>query len=629
MAVPPGAVPAPARGLGSNSNYFLYSECKSVTGLSITIEITKDIISDIGFGFQLNAYSPIGANCVWQQYGLAMETADNSPLQLNVFVDNWPSPSFLQSQKLPAGSDLINYRRPLLNLPGATLPAGYKITIALKYDKDDNVTGVTFTVVDNKGKPTSTDIMLESLTVKRATPPRPVSSADLAPINSFVLNVVGPVNGKHSYLSGGAGTIIYTASSPLTVSSEDPQCTTDEKTFTSETANSVYAALLAGPSQTITQAFDIEIPSAYAPGIAFAVSQQFGLDQTDLFAVDSRGQLAVFSARGEGHWQSSKSKGPVGFARPGAALAASAHFGVDKQTDVFLVDQNSQLNVFSAVGPGDWQGPKAIGEKSFVPSNARPAASQHFGVKDQTDLFIIDKDLQLNVFWAVGSGDWQGPKTIGPKGLAHSNAVVLATQHFGVDNQTDVFVIDMNGQLNVFSAVGSGDWSGPKTIGPTGLAAQTAALAVTQRFGTNNQTDVFLVDKKGQLNVFSAVGSGDWSGPKTIGPASLAPSGAALAATQGFGTSNQTDVFLVDKHGQLNVFSVSNGGQWSDPVTISPSASAPAGADVVASPQFGVANQTDLFFISGTGSTGQGWPTVLWDKGSDQWKGPKALVNEI
>ena len=77
-----GPVPAPHGGLGSKNNYFLYSDCNPVTGLSVTIDITKDIASDIGFSFQLNAYSPEGANCVWQQYGFTFHTTNHSPLQV-------------------------------------------------------------------------------------------------------------------------------------------------------------------------------------------------------------------------------------------------------------------------------------------------------------------------------------------------------------------------------------------------------------------------------------------------------------------------------------------------------------------------------------------------------------------
>ena len=89
--------------------------------------------------------------------------------------------------------------------------------------------------------------------VKQAPSPLPTC----APINSFMLVLVGPINGEHSNLSSGAGKITYTATSPMKVSSQDPGCTAAQKILTAESANSVYGTLYAGPSQTIKQSFDI------------------------------------------------------------------------------------------------------------------------------------------------------------------------------------------------------------------------------------------------------------------------------------------------------------------------------------------------------------------------------------
>ena len=60
------------------------------------------------------------------------------------------------------------------------------------------------------------------------------------------------------------------------------------------------------------------------------------------------------------------------------------------------------------------------------------------------------------------------------------------------------------------------------------------------------QSDVYVVDTLGQLNVFSAVGSGNWSEPQTISPAGLARSGASIAVSQGLGTNDQTDLFVMN-----------------------------------------------------------------------------------
>ena len=255
-----GTVLLPPRGLGSNSNYFLYSDCNPITGLSVTIEIKKEIVSDIGFSFQLNAWSPEGANCVWQQYGFKLVTANNSPLKVSLFIDNWPSANFVKSQILGKGN-LINHFEPMLTLPDAKLPAGYRFTITLKNDTDANVNGGYTPFWTKPGRAQPRIWSLESLTLAKSTgKTSQITSADLAPINSFMLVLVGPVNGEHATLSAGAGTFTYTADRPLKVSGKDPQCTSATKTITTETANSVYGSLPAGPSQNANTVLRYRIP---------------------------------------------------------------------------------------------------------------------------------------------------------------------------------------------------------------------------------------------------------------------------------------------------------------------------------------------------------------------------------
>jgi hypothetical protein len=626
----PAPVPAPGRGLGSNSNYYLASDCAPVTGLTVTVEVTKDIVSDIGFSFQLNCYSPLGANSIWQQYIMIFDTSDGSPLKISAMVDNWPSDSLKQALNEPEHTDLINSGgQAMLTLPGAALPAGYKLMISLEYDKDQNVNGAKYVVMDTKGKSTVHEFLLESFTANHSNPPKRITSAELAPIYAFELNLVGNANGKNTFLSTGAGTFTYTASSPLTVMNNKPACCAAQGVFTAETANCAYGTLFAGPSQAVTQSFDTVPPSPYPPGAALAVSPLFGTTQTALFAVTGFGQLGEFDLQGDGRWHSTNPKGPQGMARPGAAVAVSRHFGVDNQTDVLLFDQNGHLNVFSAKNGANWTGPQTIRPGNAGPSGAKLAASQHFGTANQTDLFVVDPAGQLSMFWAVGSGAWKGPQPIGAAGFAHPAAALAVSQRFGIPNQTDVFVVDTNGQLNVFSADAAGHWRGPQPIGPAGLAPTGAALTVSQRFGATNQTDVYLVDTKGQVNVFSVDGAGPWNGPETVGAAGFAHSGAALSVLQDPVTRSQTDVFLIDKNGQLNMFWADGTGHWNGPQSIGAAGLAPSEAVVVASSQPGAKHQTDVFFINQTGVKSPGWPTVFEAGDSGTWNGPKALVNEI
>ncbi len=601
-------VTPPSGGLGSNSNYFLASDGNPVTDLSVIIDITEDMVADFGLSFQLNGWSPPGANCVWQQYCFLFDTSDPAP-RLQYMIGNWPAPGFDNTKP---NKDLIRYSKTLLTLPvpsptqsGATLPTGCQLTIRLKNDSAGNIIGVTFLFVDNDGNPTSSQLIrLTSLSVD-GIPSEPITQAALAPISAFQLNLVGEHNSQYTYLATGAGTITYVATSPLTVLTKRPSYA-PYSGDTAEEANSAYYGLPAGPCARFTQRFRAsQTTPDYKAGGRFAVSQQFGAEQTNLYAVDRAGQLDVFSVQGSGNWSRITGLGPVGLAHPGAAVAASEDFYAIDRTNVFLVDQLGQLNVFGVDSQGNWSGPDKMVAQTNSCSGANLAVSQQLGVANQTDVFLVDKNGQLNVFSFLIP-----PIPIGPAGLAVPGAAVAVSQQFGAPDQTDVFLVDTNGTLNMFFVQGPGNWSTqPTLIGPAGIFPEKAYVAASQQFGAPDQTDVFVVDNNGQLNMFWVQSTGNWSAqPTLIGPKGLALAGAPTAVSQRFGVPDETDVFVVDKHGTLNMFSVQGTGSWStQPVLIGPPGIAPSasqsskGAFVAVSLQFGLANQTDVFVLNVAG----------------------------
>jgi hypothetical protein len=242
-------VPAPAPGLGSNSNYYLYSYCKPLIDLTITITVTQDIVWQSaslagGFSFQLNAYSPKNKLSAWQQYVIVfIGSTDVFGIpsgKLIGAVDNWPV----------SGDNIINDFFDLTAMPlFDMIPAGYRLKISLQNDATGNITGATYVVIDNQGR------RLANVT-KILTSISGVTSADLAPIIAFELNLVGPVNGESTVLSSGAGTIMYTSSSKLTVLNYEPSCA-ESGYVTAETANSFYGVLSATPSTIFTQSFHV------------------------------------------------------------------------------------------------------------------------------------------------------------------------------------------------------------------------------------------------------------------------------------------------------------------------------------------------------------------------------------
>jgi hypothetical protein len=234
-------VAAPAAGLGSNSNYFLFSPgafgvCNNLIGLSVAIHVDADIVASNGFGFQLNAYSPAKELVGWQQYLIYLSPTAQPP-QLTCMVDNWPL----------KGANLINTQPELATLPARDLPAGYTLTISLQNDTAGNITGATYVVVDNLQKTVATKTIV-LLSVPGVT------AVDLSPIIAFQFNIVSFLNSTSTVLSSGAGTITYTATSPLTVLNSEPACA-ESGFITAETANTVYGLLPSGASNTLTQTF--------------------------------------------------------------------------------------------------------------------------------------------------------------------------------------------------------------------------------------------------------------------------------------------------------------------------------------------------------------------------------------
>jgi hypothetical protein len=255
---PVSAVPAPSKGLRSNSNYILYNDCNPVTVngayLAVVIDVTEDIVcqsasgSTIGFSFQLNCYSPKNHQLAYQQFVLQLLGSD---LQYNI-----------QGGKV-GGAPLFNVGgSSLTSLPGSNVPAGYQLVIGFQSDNDGGlVSGAFFIVRDNLG-----NTLADQSTLLSSIDGVPPPSVGSAPVNAFELNLVGPDNSEAVVLSSGAGTITYiidggSAKAPevLSVLSELPSCV-DTTGETLETANSVYGVLPSRSSNIFKQSFNISPP---------------------------------------------------------------------------------------------------------------------------------------------------------------------------------------------------------------------------------------------------------------------------------------------------------------------------------------------------------------------------------
>ena len=194
-------VSAPSSGLGSNSNYILYSYCKPLIKIAVDLHVTEDLVVQSstgtgdgaqGFALQLNAWSPQDEKSAWQQYIINLYDK-----QFYAWIQNWPL----------SGDDFtVNHFFPLnTSAPTSlTIPAGYHLKIMLQNDPQGNVIDASFAVIGSSGVELA-DVTKHLLSLKDVT------KDDIAPIAAFQVNLVGPVNGGNATFSSGAGSLPLTS----------------------------------------------------------------------------------------------------------------------------------------------------------------------------------------------------------------------------------------------------------------------------------------------------------------------------------------------------------------------------------------------------------------------------------
>ena len=230
--------------LGSNSNYLLANGGGDLSGLSVTLDLTQDLVvksngppqkgasSVSGFTLQLNCYSPDKETDAWQQYVIGFNGS-------NVYgqINNWQNLTTF----------LVNKTYSLASFSGLTVPAFHKLRISLQMDAKNNVSGVQFWVFDVNGRVAGS---------KGVTLTDILSAADLSPIVAFELNLVGPGNSESATFSSGAGTLTYQFSQALTPSASKP-ADAEANLITAETANTTYGTLSGTASNYFTQSFAV------------------------------------------------------------------------------------------------------------------------------------------------------------------------------------------------------------------------------------------------------------------------------------------------------------------------------------------------------------------------------------
>jgi hypothetical protein len=173
---------------------------------------------------------------------------------------------------------------------------------------------------------------------------------------------------------------------------------------TGQPVSYTFTVTATGPAGSASAAVSMTVSTLVSGGY---VTPRYGVPgQTDVFGVTASGALTVTWATGPSAWATAALTA-AGFAPPGAAIATSPQYGVAGQTDVFVTGADGAVELLWASGAGGWHS-TAISAAGFARPGAAIAASPQYGVAGQTDVFVTGADGAVELLWASGPGTWHG-----------------------------------------------------------------------------------------------------------------------------------------------------------------------------------------------------------------------------
>ena len=238
--------------------------------------------------------------------------------------------------------------------------------------------------------------------------------------------------------------------------------------------------------------------------------------------------------------------------------------------------------------------------------------------------------------WEDNNGAWRDglgpdgrnrPIQVSGAGFAPAGAQIATAKQN--DSQLGVFVVGNDGAVWVTWETGDGPWRDSRNgrtaarVTPLGVTQPGAPLFAYKQPG--NELDVFYVGNDGAIWVTWERDDSTWrdgnngNDPLRISPSGLAPAGAHLAAAQQ--RQGLFDVFVVGNDGAIWLTwsdADSALGNWRDggsspPVRVTPPGLAPPGAPLVAAKQHD--DQLNVFVV---GYDGAVW--VSWERADSAWR---------
>ncbi len=265
--------------LSSSNNAILVNSCQNLQNLTVTLQVTEDLVTlaNSGFSLQLNCYPQTssvsqGQTLNWFQYIIVI-TSNSAYWQIQYwsigaqgYAPNkpWP-PGYTPNPPnttpwlpvLPGDPEFGNIGG---SAPSNQVAAGSQLKIVLATDSNGNVATATFSFTDP-----SNNVSTHAF---------PFPSYALYPIYGFQVDLVGPPGGPCTFTSG-AGILTYSLSpGTLSLQGSSTGCGGPQP-GTGESSNAVYGDVTPTSGATLTQSLDVT-----AMGMSFDFDKStFGQDE--------------------------------------------------------------------------------------------------------------------------------------------------------------------------------------------------------------------------------------------------------------------------------------------------------------------------------------------------------------
>jgi hypothetical protein len=246
---------SPTADLKDTAQYVLLptDQTKYLTGITVTLDVIDDLVAD-SFSVQINGAAPYpppkGVNWTTQMMQFVLVMQNNSLALLNqIWHAAGPDPA---GNPLPSVAETSPS---FYQLKNNTVPAGTRIVLTLATDQNDYVTSISGQVYVS-GALVGQSQQPWSVIGQPTFHGGPVQEANLAPLGSFQVVVVGAPGG-HAHFTAGMGTITVKCAQDISAELSWPN---PSDPATGETSNCYYGKVQTGNSHQIVQPFGLPSP---------------------------------------------------------------------------------------------------------------------------------------------------------------------------------------------------------------------------------------------------------------------------------------------------------------------------------------------------------------------------------